>query len=72
MIHNHKIKSSADEIINDARKQIGSTNYNLFNDNCQHFCTSKRYGESKSIEGKSIILNVFNLSIKNDVIFIIY
>ena len=37
-------------IVVEARKRMGETSYDLLNDNCQHFCTSCRYGIPIAIE----------------------
>ena len=43
------VNSSA-KIISIAKSRIGEKSYDIITDNCQHFCTSARYGVSLALE----------------------
>ncbi len=51
--------NKCEKIIFLAKSRIGETSYDIVTDNCQHFCTSVRYGVAVSLEIEETTLNGF-------------
>ena len=49
--------NSSVKIISSAKSRIGEKTYDLITDNCQHFCTSVRYGVAVALEIEDTTFN---------------
>lgn len=56
-----KIKRSPQDIINYAFSQLGTKNYNLITNNCEHFANRCVFGESRSEQVNNVFATIKNL-----------